>query len=455
MEETFSGMEPGDGIPEFQPCWDVIGLPLERAALALGRLDAALDGHPLRPAWQFRTEMDAACRCAAADGHRIDPVHLAVVANGMTVDPEARRGSVALAWALEVRSALSAGDRRRWAVPRHPSAATTRIRRGRPPADPDMIRARTALARERLARAAGLRELRGALRTLRAAGRSRPALLGTALGAHAWLSGGGSRNALRGALPLYLAERSASRTQIAGLTGVAALDADAPSGRDPWLARFLSALADEAADGLLRLRSLERTWTAARRRVDAKHRGDGAGSKSRSTSRLPQAIDILAATPLLGPASLARALGLTRAGASRMLERAVELDLAVEITGRGSHKLYALPDLSHMQDEIRRSRAFQGSTARIRAHGDDGVDSDTASDVNAEGMMDVILKRPEMPPLVPGERVGRDARGAPPPDLQADLDAALAGLEEPLRRVRSTLSRLAAKTRPDRDEPGG
>jgi hypothetical protein len=243
---TSGSAESHVGRPEYEPRWSDAGPALERAALALGRLDAALEGHPLRPGWQFRTELDAARRCAAVDGHRVDPVQFAVVANGLTLDPEARHGSVALAWALEIRGALSSADWRRWGVSRGLSVDALRGRRGRPLKSPDPAKLRLRLTRERQARAAGLRELRAALGILRAAGRNRPVLLGAALGAHGWLDSGGSRNALRGALPLFLGQRSVSRTPLFGLTAAAALDVDAPVDRDRWIVRFLTALADEA-----------------------------------------------------------------------------------------------------------------------------------------------------------------------------------------------------------------
>src|SRR4051812_36070646 len=44
---------------------------LEQAAVAVGRLDAALAANPLRRAWTFRGELDAARRHAGADGRRV------------------------------------------------------------------------------------------------------------------------------------------------------------------------------------------------------------------------------------------------------------------------------------------------------------------------------------------------------------------------------------------------
>jgi hypothetical protein len=42
--------------------------PLEAAALAVGRLDAALAGHPLLPAWMFWSQLDTVRRHAEVDG---------------------------------------------------------------------------------------------------------------------------------------------------------------------------------------------------------------------------------------------------------------------------------------------------------------------------------------------------------------------------------------------------
>jgi hypothetical protein len=46
---------------------DVVA-PLEAAAFAVGRLDAALSGHPLPPTWTFWSQLDAARRHAETNG---------------------------------------------------------------------------------------------------------------------------------------------------------------------------------------------------------------------------------------------------------------------------------------------------------------------------------------------------------------------------------------------------
>jgi hypothetical protein len=72
-----------------------LALAHERAALALGRLDAALAASKLRPGWQFRFELEAARRCAAMDGFRVEALQLAAAVNSLPLDPDTRYGSVA------------------------------------------------------------------------------------------------------------------------------------------------------------------------------------------------------------------------------------------------------------------------------------------------------------------------------------------------------------------------
>ena len=55
---------------------------LAQAAAALARLDQALVGHPLLPAFLHRARLEAVRRQAAVDGQAIDPWHLAAVLEG-------------------------------------------------------------------------------------------------------------------------------------------------------------------------------------------------------------------------------------------------------------------------------------------------------------------------------------------------------------------------------------
>jgi hypothetical protein len=56
---------------------------LARATAATARLDQALAGHPLLPAFLHRARLDAVRRQAAVDGSLIDPWHLAATIEGL------------------------------------------------------------------------------------------------------------------------------------------------------------------------------------------------------------------------------------------------------------------------------------------------------------------------------------------------------------------------------------
>jgi hypothetical protein len=136
---------------------DIVGA-LEAAAVTVGRLDAALAGNPLRRAWTFWSELDAARRHAEADGRKVDLFRLAAHLHGLPLRlgdgasaPE-RGGEIAgLNHAIELRSWMAAPD----------------------------------------AGQSALRE--AALDSLRACGRGQPVLIAAARGMLDWLAGQGSR----------------------------------------------------------------------------------------------------------------------------------------------------------------------------------------------------------------------------------------------------------------------
>src|SRR5690349_9977184 len=200
-----------------------------------------------------------------------------------------------------------------------------------------------------------------ALDSLRAGGCGQPALIAAARGMLDWLAGQGSRPAIRTAIPLYLRERGTTIHGLAAVTGGDALRAGA-SDPDGFTVRFLEAVRREAADGRDRLLTMEREWREARLRVD--HRVGG-----RSNSRLPAAVDLLAASPLLSISALAEALGCSVEGASRMLDALVGLEIAAEVTGRtgrGARRLYGLKRLLPIRAETTavRRRARGGQRGR-------------------------------------------------------------------------------------------
>src|SRR3954452_25612042 len=377
------------------------------AAVAVGRLDAALAGNPLRRAWTFWSELDAARRHAEADGRRVDLFRLAAHLHGLPLRlgdtasaPERGREIAGLNHAVALRSWMAAPD-------------------------PEQAR---------------LRDI--ALDSLRAAERGQPALVATAQGMLAWLAGQGSRPAIRAAVPLYLRDRGITIHALAAVTGGDALRAG-PDDPDGFTVRFLDAVRREAADGRDLLLTMEREWREARSRGD--HRAG-----ARSNSRLPAAVDLLAASPLLSISALAEALGCSVEGASRMLDALVGLEVAAEVTGRtgrGARRLYGLKRLLPIRAETtavqRRTKGGQrGRPKRVLT----APFAELADDPGAAaGTRDAEPVEP--------------ARRAPVSfDFDA-LDRLIAAADERTRGVRRLLDRVARGEKPfppgDRaDEPG-
>src|SRR3954454_6494520 len=90
---------------------------LEDAAVAVGRLDAALAGNPLRRAWTFWSELDAARRHAEADGRKVDLLRRGAHLHRLplrlpraTSAPERGTEIAGLTYAIELRSWMAAPD---------------------------------------------------------------------------------------------------------------------------------------------------------------------------------------------------------------------------------------------------------------------------------------------------------------------------------------------------------
>ncbi len=281
------------------------------AAGAIARLDQALNGHPLLPAFLHRARLEAVRSQAAADGQAIDRWHLAAVLEGLRLRMDAAlriidRGAIFAA----ARHAL---DLHQWLV--------------EPDFDQEgaIRRAEAALAQATL----------GAT-----------PLLGAAHGLHAWLHDGNDRAPVRAALVRHWMRHRLLRAPVP-LTGAAALrpetagDADVWDA-DVWVPAFLTALAGEAADGLQLLLDLEHAWFAARRKVAGRRRN----------SRAAAAIDLLAAAPLLSATTLAAGLGMAVNNAAALLDGFQADGVAVEVTHRSKRRLFGLAALAPLRDEV-------------------------------------------------------------------------------------------------------
>jgi len=299
---------------------------LEHAALAVARLDATLDGHPLLPAWQHWVRLDAVRTHAGLDGHRVDPQRFAAFLEGLrlrTPETPARheRGADldALSHALHLYGLMLAATDRRPEQELDASTAAPEHRR----LTEDALWALT-----RPSPGARLPSLGRAMR--------------------AWLVEDRPRGAVRAALPAALQAAGVTRALLPILAGADTLRPDSPTDADGWVLAFACSLEREAADGLAILHRLERAWRGARAAIGPR----------RSNSRLPAAVDLLAATPLLGPARLAGLLDCSVRGAGMMMEELVACGAAVEVTGRGSHRLYGLPGTEGIRGETAGPRRY-------------------------------------------------------------------------------------------------
>ena len=277
---------------------------LERAALAIGRLDAALRGHPLQTAWSWRAGLDAVQRQAAADGRAIDPWALAALVAGARprLAGEGRLLDRGLAFAA-ARHALGLWQ---WHV--------------RP--DPAQQR--------RIAAAAATLPKDGAA----------PLVIGAAQAVHAWLEQGGERAPLRAALARWWPRRGLLPVAAPLLTGARALHAGVPWAIEAWTPRWLVAVAEEAEAGLALLRRLEQGWRQAHAAVAGRRRN----------SHAPAAVELLAAAPLLSAAGLAAALAVSVRTATALLDELTTLGVAVEVTRRRKRRLWGLAGLAPLRE---------------------------------------------------------------------------------------------------------
>ena len=246
-------------------------------------------------------------------------------------------------------------------------------------------------------------------------------LLAAALGAHAWLDGGGERPPLRAALIRHWRRHRLLRAPVP-LTGAAALRPDTSWKVESWVPVFLTALADEAEDGLQLLADMERIWFAARQAV----------SGGRSDSRAGPAIDLMAATPLVSATSLASGLGMAVKNATALLDRFCREGIAIEVTHRSKRRLYGLAGLAPLRDGVAAPRRPEPGRGRGRPP----------------------LHRAEPPPLPPAPLV--PARPLTPLERRAidysDLTDAMAFADERIREARRTLAVLLSAPQPVSDD---
>ena len=298
----------------------VLAGSLERASRAIARLDQALDGHPLLPAFLHRARLEAVRRQAAVDGLLIDPWHLAAVLEGLRLRMD---------HAMRIIDRGVIFDAARHALTLHQWLTVPDFDQ-----EGEVQQAETALATPEA--------------------RVSP-LLSAALGVHAWLDRDGMRPPVRAALVRYWTRHRVFRAPVP-LTGATALRAETPWAIDAWVPVFLSALADEADDARQMLLDMERAWFSARRAVAGR----------RSNSRAAAAIDMLAAAPLISATSLATGLGMAVKNALELLAGFCADGITIEVTHRSKRRLFGLAGLAPLRDEISPPRRPEPGRGRGR-----------------------------------------------------------------------------------------
>ena len=300
---------------------------LAQAAGAMARLDQALAGHPLRPAFLYRARLEAVRRQAAVDGQAIDPWHLAAVLEGLRLRME---------FALRIIDRGTIFDAARHALYAAPVADRARLRPG---------------GRGQAGREAALAAY---------AGRVTP-LLAAAAVLHAWLGaaacGGGPP--LRAALVRHWTRSPSAagagaadrrrRTAPGHALGGRATGCRRSSPRSPTRRRTRCSCCLD----------LERAWFAARGAVAGRRRNSRAAAADRPAGRRAR----WSRRPRSPPASAWRSRTPTA-----LLDRFCAESIAVEVTHRSKRRLFGLAGLAPLRDGVGAAApAGAGSRARSAA----------------------------------------------------------------------------------------
>ena len=346
---------------------------LTNTAGTLARLDQVLSNNPLLPAIIYRSRLEAVRHMAAADGQLIDPWHLAAVLEGLRLRMPndlriIERGLIfdAARHALGFYQWLQTPD----------------------PLQEEAIECASAF--------------------LTSMGNAGGELITAARGIFQWIEEGGGRAAIWAALVRYWAEKKILINPLP-ITGAAALKPGVPWEFDGWLPTFLWEIGREAEQLLNMIWAMEWAWKTGRAAVHGK----------RKNSKLPFAVDLLAASPALSASSLANLIGVTIKSSTAMLDDLVTAGVAVEVTNRGKRRLFALHTMSPLRDVSASPRKPEPgrSRGRPRIYG-----ADEALQIHEVGTP------PVSPPPAPAIRFD-----------YGDLDEALAALDAVVLKTKSFL----------------
>jgi hypothetical protein len=138
------------------------------------------------------------------------------------------------------------------------------------------------------------------------------------------------------ALPRFLHHLGMTQSPLPCLVGGAkALRSHAPPS-DDVLRGIVRSMTSVAQDALETLDVMESSYRGSARVLTAQHR----------PGALVRLLALSLSTPVLSPKSVAQALDFTLSGAGKLLERAEQAGMLVEISGRKAWKTYLTPDLA-------------------------------------------------------------------------------------------------------------
>lgn len=271
-----------------------IALAIEDGAIAIGRLDSRISGSSVRSAWSLRAAWTGYARALQLQGVEIDEIDLFSWGCGLTLPHRTARPSTLSEFEgfASWRATFAAPDRTPWRdrLPFPPSIA---------PGKPALLRAVDVV--HQYARHDG--------------------------GAAPWL-----------ALPDIMRGLGLTDTPLPCLVGGAKAFRRYAVPPDDVVCATLRSLAAAARTGLERLDAIE----GAHRRAMA------AILSERRPGALPRLAALALHNPLLSPQAVSRHLGLSLAGAGKLLGRAAELGLLIEVSGRQTWRTYLAPDLAVM-----------------------------------------------------------------------------------------------------------
>ncbi|MGI9510056.1 MAG: hypothetical protein ACR2QJ_12000 [Geminicoccaceae bacterium] len=329
------------------PHWPPLLRPLAAASTALGGLAHALGATPIHRAWLWREITRTSVKISQFSGYRVLMSRLMQSLAGVPLEPgEDDAGLAAARRVFLVAAPLFRNDGKVDSTGAHLELFAPLWADHRPGADGSAsqeVPDRHSATGERVGEGDAARQrLMLLVRELTAfAGDGvRPDLIDLFLelrrhAAARRLPGSQARLAL----PLALAGAGLVPKAAPGLLGGRlSLAPSAEEAVTPWLARGLGELGKEANWARRRLAALtdqHRAWHA--RLADA---------GLRRHSRAPAVLDLLAATPVLSASLVARHLGCSAMGASKILWRLADLGIVTEATPRARWKIYLAGDLT-------------------------------------------------------------------------------------------------------------